>query len=131
MEPVRKLFLLAGLACVGVGFVGYFVPVLPSTVFMIVALFCFKRSSPRFEGWLLQHRLFGPTLRDWDASGAIKPRTKLVAITMMWACIVLSSFVVRGLWVALVLALGAVGTWYIASRPSAASPATPVPSPEA
>jgi hypothetical protein len=109
--------------------VGYFLPVLPSTVFMIVALFCFKRSSPRFEKWLLQHRLFGPTLRDWDANGAIRPRTKLVAIVMMWVCIGVSLYFVGLLWAqVLVVALGLVGTWYIASRPSAVVPESRVPS---
>lgn len=119
---MRALYLVAGLALVGVGFVGYAIPGMPSTLFLIFALFCFKKSSPRFEGWLLNHRLFGPTLRDWDEHRAIRPRTKFVAIVTMWAFVALSVLLVRNAWVASgIVALAAFGTWYIASRPSVRS----------
>jgi uncharacterized membrane protein YbaN (DUF454 family) len=121
VKPVQAVFTLAGLALVGVAFVGYVVPGMPATVFLILALFCFKKGSPRFESWLLNHPWFGPTLRDWEESRSIKPRTKVVAITTMWLCIGVSAFFIHNPWiVATVLLLGVVGTWYIASRPSPA-----------
>lgn len=120
MNPIRIAFTIAGLALVGVGFVGYVVPGLPGTVFLVMALFCFKKGSPRFESWLLNHPWFGPTLRDWEENRAIKPRTKAIAIATMWACIAASVFFIQNIWIIVgVVALGVFGTWYIATRKSA------------
>ena len=73
--------MILGFVCVGLGYVGVILPGVPSTIFFICALWAFKRSSPRFESWLLSHRVFGPTLQDWDEYRAIKLRTKIVAIS--------------------------------------------------
>jgi uncharacterized membrane protein YbaN (DUF454 family) len=122
MKAVRTGYLIAGLALAGVGIVGVVTPALPGTVFLILSLFCFKRSSPRLENWLLTHPRFGPTLRDWEENRSIKPRTKVVAIATMWACIGVSSFFVTRAWaVALLVALAVYATWYIATR----SPGSP------
>jgi uncharacterized membrane protein YbaN (DUF454 family) len=127
MEFGRILFLLAGLVATGIGVVGVVTPGLPGTVFLIMALFCFKRSSPRLERWLLDHPRLGPTLRDWDEHKAIRPRTKVVAIFLMWVFISSTLFTKVNPWfIALLVALGLYGTWYIASRPSRIE----VPSPE-
>ena len=69
---------MLGLLLVGVGFVGIFVPLLPTTDFMLLALPCFARSSPRLEAWLLGHPRFGPSLRAWRAERAV-PRSAKVA----------------------------------------------------
>jgi uncharacterized membrane protein YbaN (DUF454 family) len=121
MNPVRAGYLVAGLALVGVGIVGVVTPGLPGTVFLIMALFCFKRSSPRLENWMLSHPRMGPTLREWEESRSIRPRTKLVAITAIWVFIALSFFLRMHPWaLAALVALGVYGTWFIASRPSSA-----------
>jgi len=66
--PLRRpLFLGLGLAFVGLGLLGTVLPVLPTTPFMILALWCFARSSKRFHDWLYHHRVFGPPLRQWEA----------------------------------------------------------------
>lgn len=62
------------------GVIGVFLPVLPTTPFIILAAACFARSSPRLEAWLLSHRIFGPLLRDWRERGAIPRRAKLAAL---------------------------------------------------
>jgi uncharacterized membrane protein YbaN (DUF454 family) len=77
---MRGLFLALGLVCVALGFAGVVLPVLPTTPFMILAAACFARSSTRLERWLLRHRRFGPTLRDWRERGAIPARAKLAAL---------------------------------------------------
>ncbi len=119
MNVGRALFLASGITLVGVGAVGVVVPGLPTTVFLVMALFCFKKSSPRLENWLLTHPRFGPTLRDWESDRSIKPRTKIVAIVTMWVFIGASVFMIRNLWaLALILALGVFGTWYILTRKS-------------
>jgi uncharacterized membrane protein YbaN (DUF454 family) len=77
---MRGLFLALGLLFVGIGFAGIVLPVVPTTPFLILAAACFARSSRRLERWLLEHRSFGPTLRDWRARGAIPWRAKLAAL---------------------------------------------------
>lgn len=78
-RAVRGLWLLLGFLCVGVGFIGAFVPLLPTTIFMILGAGCFARSSPRLEGWLLAHPRFGPALVAWRAEGAISRQGKRAA----------------------------------------------------
>ncbi len=122
-KVARAAYTIVGLALVGIGFVGYGVPGMPSTIFMIMALFCFKKGSPRFENWLLQHKWFGPTLRDWDENRSIKPRIKVAAVVTMWAFIGVSALLIHRTWVlALVASLGAFGTWYILTRKSVPAP---------
>ena len=80
---MRAVFFTIGLLATTLGFVGVFLPVLPTTPFLLVAAWGFSRSSPRFESWLLNHRRLGPPLRAWRRDGAIGRRTKIVAVTMM------------------------------------------------
>ena len=61
----RAIYTAAGMLCVGLGFLGLFLPLLPTTVFILVAAACFSRSSPRFYGWLMNHGTFGPAIRAW------------------------------------------------------------------
>ncbi len=75
----RWTWLVLGLSCVALGFVGAFVPLMPTTVFLIMAAACFARSSPRLEAWLLNHPRFAPTLRAWRRDRAIPPIAKLMA----------------------------------------------------
>lgn len=76
---VRSAWLVLGLALVAVGFVGIFVPLLPTTDFMLLALPCFARSSPRLERWLLNHPRFGPSLRAWRRERAVPRHAKTAA----------------------------------------------------
>ena len=80
---LRALWLMAGAASLGTGFVGIFVPLLPTTPFVLLAAFCFSRGSQRCETWLLQHPRFGPMVRDWRADRAIPLRAKQLATLMM------------------------------------------------
>jgi uncharacterized membrane protein YbaN (DUF454 family) len=80
---MRRLYLGLGLVFVAIGFVGAFLPVLPTTPFLILAAACFARSSPRLERWLMQHPRFGPLLRDWRERGAIPMKAKLTALAGM------------------------------------------------
>lgn len=75
----RTAWLILGLTCVGLGIIGALLPLMPTTIFLILAAGCFARSSPRLERWLLTHRRFGPTLVAWRAEGAIGPRAKIMA----------------------------------------------------
>ena len=79
----RTTFIILGLACVAVGIVGAFLPILPSTIFFILAAACFARSSPRLEKKILDHPVFGPPVISWREHGAIPLNAKLYAIAGM------------------------------------------------
>jgi uncharacterized membrane protein YbaN (DUF454 family) len=78
-RPHRLILLALAWAFLGVGIVGVFLPLVPGTLFLILAGACFTRSSPRFEAWLLDHPRFGPPVRAWRKTGAIPRRGKLFA----------------------------------------------------
>jgi uncharacterized membrane protein YbaN (DUF454 family) len=84
---LRPLYLLAGVLALLLGVVGIFVPLLPTTPFVLLAAWCFARGSTRCEAWLLQHRLFGPIVRDWRERRAVPLRAKQIAtLTMAASC---------------------------------------------
>ena len=64
---------------------GVFLPLLPTTPFLLLAAFAFTRSSPRLHAWLLGHRHFGPLIEDWRRYGSIAPRAKATAVAVMAA----------------------------------------------
>lgn len=119
-RSLRTGWLVLGLILVGLGFVGAFVPLMPTTIFLILAAACFTRSSPRLEGWLLNHPRFGATLRAWRAEGAVPRRAKIAACLGMAAGYGLFWLVVRpGLWLGLaVAAVMAACALFVVSRPS-------------
>ncbi|RCS25243.1 DUF454 domain-containing protein [Phyllobacterium salinisoli] len=82
---LRWAYLALGFLMLVLGFIGVFLPVLPTTIFIILAAWFFGRSSPRLEAWLLGHPGFGPTLRNWRDKGAISPRAKMAASAGMMA----------------------------------------------
>lgn len=116
-------WLVLGLILVGLGCIGAFVPLMPTTIFLILAAACFARSSPRLEAWLLNHPRFGATLRAWRAEGAVPRRAKIAACLGMAVGYSLFWLVVRpGLWLGLVVAVAmAACALFVASRPSPGS----------
>jgi hypothetical protein len=79
--PLRVVLLGLGFAFVGLATLGVFLPLLPTTPFLLVAAACFAKSSHRFYRTLLGNRVFGPLIRDWRVHGTIPRRAKLLAIT--------------------------------------------------
>jgi uncharacterized membrane protein YbaN (DUF454 family) len=82
---LRWIYMLAGLFMTALGIVGAFLPLLPTTPFLLVAVWCFSRSSPRLEQWLLNHRTLGPPLTNWRREGAISARAKTMAVSLIVA----------------------------------------------
>ena len=117
---MRAGWLALGLMFVGLGFIGAFVPLMPTTIFLILAAACFTRSSPRLEAWLLNHPRFGPTLRAWRAEGAVPRQAKIAACLGMAVGFGLFWLVVRpGLWLGLTVAVAmTVCAVFVASRTS-------------
>ena len=85
----RHGLIALGWVCVGLGVVGLAVPGMPTTVFLIVALWAFSRSSERFHRWLYEHPRLGPPLKAWHAHGVIALRAKLLAVTVMATSLVI------------------------------------------
>lgn len=113
----RGIWTAVGLILVGIGFVGYVVPGLPGTVFLVLALGAFKKGSPKLESWLLNHKWFGPTLRDFDENKWISAKVKWIACTAIVIFCGGSLFSIKILWARIfVAALGAYGLWYILTR---------------
>lgn len=80
---MRLLILGCAWLMVAIGAIGVFLPVLPTTPFMILAAALFARSSPRFEQWLIDHPRYGQPLIDWRREGAIALRAKIVSVSLM------------------------------------------------
>ena len=81
---MKKIILLSiGWICVGLGFIGIFVPGLPTTIFLIIALWAFTKSSNKLRIWLLNHKKFGPFLRDWQEHRVVPLRAKILIVIFM------------------------------------------------
>jgi uncharacterized membrane protein YbaN (DUF454 family) len=80
---LRALWLAAGALMLGIGIIGIFLPLLPTTPFVLVAALCFARGDARVERWLLEHRLFGPMVRQWREHRAVSLRAKQIATVSM------------------------------------------------
>ena len=102
---IRGVLVGAGSLCVVLGVVGIFLPLLPTTPFMLLAAACFARSSRRFHAWLLGNRTFGPLIHEWEKHRAIPRRTKLTAIVLMSLTLATSIvFFVEPRWLQILLA---------------------------
>ena len=114
----RPAYLAAGLASLALGFVGIFLPLLPTTPFVLLAAFCFARGNPAWEARLLNDPRFGPSIRAWREHGAIPTRGKQLAVLMMLISAVGGWFLLPPPWYWVPAAFcTVVGAWVV-SRPS-------------
>lgn len=77
---LRLLYLLGGLTSLSLGILGAFLPLLPTTPFLLLSSYCFARSSPRLQRWLLNHPWLGPYVRDWEEHRGVRRSVKVVAV---------------------------------------------------
>jgi uncharacterized membrane protein YbaN (DUF454 family) len=115
----RHLYLIAGFLSIGLGAIGAFLPLLPTVPFMILAAFCFARSSPRLEAKLLNHAQFGPHIRRWRERGAISRRGKQAALAAFAFSVVLALLLSPWPWFLIPVAAALVGGSWIWTRPEA------------
>ena len=116
----RTTFIFLGTGCVGLGILGAFLPLLPSTIFFILAAACYARSSPALEARILRHPVFGPPVVAWREHGAIPPRAKIFAVAGMTFGYVFFYLSARpGLWLAIGVAVFMLAcATFVVSRPS-------------
>jgi uncharacterized protein len=118
---LRYLWLTLGFIFTGLGFLGYILPGLPGTVFILVAVYFFARSSPRFYNWLLNNKLFGGLIRDWRAGKGLSLKAKIMAISVIVLTITISVLAVQNNIVKVIVALCGVGvSLYLWTRPTKA-----------
>ena len=116
---IRTAYLALGLASLLLGGIGLFVPLLPTVPFVILAAFCFTRSSPRLEAWLVSHPTFGPHIQAWRTRGAISRRGKAAALIAFGASAVIGLVFLELPWSLVPLGAAAIGGSWIATRPEA------------
>ena len=104
----RYLFLILGTIFLGIGIVGIFTPVLPTTPFLLLAAACYLRSSQRFHRWLMNNRVFGSYIRNYTEGRGIPLGVKLFTIALLWVTIGISIWAVDKLVVTIVLLIVAV-----------------------
>ncbi len=116
----RWLWFGLGWLFLGLGVLGVALPVLPTTPFLLLALWAFSRSSRRFHDWLYHHRVLGPPLQRWRRERVVPARVKAVAILSMLASLAWVAFGLRAPWygVLAMAALVASGVAFLARLPS-------------
>jgi len=112
--PFQKFILtVAGLLAVGLGILGMILPLLPSTVFFLLAAAAFAHSSERLYTWLMEHKIFGKLIRNYRLYRAIPLRAKITSVALLWVTIlysaigVVSSWWLRGLLLAIAIGVSA------------------------
>lgn len=80
LKPI--LFIIAWISFV-LGIVGAFLPILPTTPFLILSAYLFSKTSPRFHAWILSLPMAGDAIRDWRENRVIKTKAKILAVSMM------------------------------------------------
>ena len=108
--PIRALLLVTGTVFVGIGVLGIFLPLLPTTVFLLIAAACYGRSSERAYEWLMTNRLFGRYLRNYQEERGATMRSKVLTIALLWLSIGATVYFIDApIWLAAILGVIATG----------------------
>ena len=90
----RVFFLVSGFVSLGLAILGIFLPVLPTTPFLLLSAYCFSRSSKKWHQWLIKHKHFGKIIRDYNERRGVSLKIKIFAISFLWITILFSVVVV-------------------------------------
>lgn len=112
----RSLFFIGGAIALALGFLGIFLPLLPTTPFLLLASFCFVRSSNRVHQWLIQHPLFGSYISNYLNHGGITKKNRTVAIGFLWTSLGASIVLATSLPLRIILMIiGILVSWHLFS----------------
>lgn len=116
----RYIYIAIASLCILLGAIGIFLPILPTTPFLLAALWAASKGSPKIENWLLTHKRFGPALTAWQERKAIPQKAKYLAVTMMGISWLLMAWLNVGKVVLIIMIVLFVSvSAYIFSKPSA------------
>jgi uncharacterized protein len=121
----RALLMTGGTISVVLGVAGIILPLVPTTPFLLLAAFCYARSSDRCYNWLLSHRYLGPYITNWRRGERLTLRQAAVTLAVVWATVLVTAiFVIEATWLRLFFLTPAVGvTAVLAWKLRQASPA--------
>ena len=119
-KMMRGVYIVVGTIALVIGAIGLFLPVIPTTPLVILAAACYYRGSDRLHNWILSSRWFGETVKNYQEGRGLTRDTKVRAISMMWAMILISAwFFVSNLFVRVAIICVAIGvTVYLVSLPT-------------
>ena len=118
---MRILLLCLGFLCVGLAFIGIFVPGIPTTPFLIVALWAFAKSSKKFHTWLLNHKSFGPVLRNWESHKVVPKKAKILMVILQITAVAMIHYTLNNIFITFGLAVTLICVaWYVISLPNKA-----------
>ena len=118
----KSLYIGLGIVAVILGIIGIFLPVLPTVPFLLLAAWCFERGSETLHNWIVTHKHLGPPIKEWKSHGVIRPRAKVLAVTLITLSFSYVLFY-RQLMMPVRVFLGALGVSviiFILTRPSTA-----------
>ena len=117
-ESARAIWIVVGIVALALGAIGVFLPLLPTTPFILLAAFAFANSNERLHNWLLEHNIFGPLVANWRHHGAISRGAKVAGVLSMIAVVALSIVFQVPTWIIVVqvIVLSAAAL-FILSRP--------------
>jgi len=102
----RYLYFISGVLLVAIGVIGIFLPILPTTIFLILASACFIKSSARANEWLRNHKILGMYIKNYQDGTGLTPKSKIINITLLWIMISASAILFTDLWYMRLLLFG-------------------------
>ena len=117
---MKKIILITiGWSCVGLAFVGTFVPGIPTTIFLIVALWAFAKSSKKFHSWLLNHKRFGPILQNWESHKVVPRKAKILMVILQISAVIIFHYSLQNIYLTAILIITLIFVArYVLSLPS-------------
>ena len=117
---MKKIILITiGWSCVGLAFVGTFVPGIPTTIFLIIALWAFAKSSKKFHSWLLNHKRFGPILQNWESHKVVPRKAKILMVILQISAVIIFHYSLQNIYLTAILTIILVFVArYVLSLPS-------------
>ncbi|MBF6616119.1 YbaN family protein [Pollutimonas thiosulfatoxidans] len=107
---IKALYNIAGTIALILAIAGIFLPLLPTTPFLLLASACYLRGSERLHRWLLTHHMIGPYLANIQSGRGIPMRAKILALVFLWVSLAVSAWLIPILWVRLLLLVPGIGT---------------------
>ena len=115
----KIILIIIGWSCVGLAFVGTFVPGIPTTILLIIALWAFAKSSKKFHSWLLNHKRFGPILQNWESHKVVPRKAKILMVIWQISAVIIFHYSLQNIYLTVLLIITLVFVArYVLSLPS-------------